>query len=178
MMFERFTPDARAVLESTTGCAISLGHNYIGTEHLLLALVAAEEAAGGGPLTKRGVTRDAVVREIRSQLASHVTDAEALRAAGVDPQALHDGAGQLGVDVQIGGLTPYEPGEGVPKELARVTPRTRTVLAMAEQARAGDVTCNDLLAAMLDEDGNLGVIVLERLGVSLPELRAEVGVGP
>ena len=46
---------------------------------------------------------------------------------------------------------------------------------MAEQARAGDVTCNDLLAAMLDEDGNLGVIVLERLGVSLPELRAEVG---
>ena len=160
-------------MESTTGCAISLGHNYIGTEHLLLALVAAEEAAGGGPLTARGVTRGAAEREIRSQLSAHLSDAEALSAVGVDPQAVRDHAAQLGVDVRIGGLTPYEPATDVPKELARLTPRARTVLGMAE-ATTGDVTCNDLLTAMLDEDGNLGVIVLERLGVSLPELRAEV----
>ena len=47
--------------------------------------------------------------------------------------------------------------------------------ARPERHRA-DTSSNDvdLLATMLDEDGNLGVIVLERLGVSLPELpRAE-----
>jgi ATP-dependent Clp protease ATP-binding subunit ClpA len=174
-MFEQFTPEARAALQSTTGYAIGLGHNYVGTEHLLLALIGAEEAGGGGPLTERGVSRDATEREIQSQLAAHLTDADALRAVGVDPQALHDGAEQLGVDVRIGGLTPYEPDAAVPAELARVTPRARTVLEMAEHAATRDITCDDLLAAMLDEDGGLGVIVLERLGVSLPALRAEVG---
>ncbi len=137
-MLEQFNPEARAALESTTDYAIGLGHNYIGTEHLLLALIGAEDAAGGGPLTKRGVTRDAVEREIRSQLASHVTDAEALRAVGVDPQALHDGAQQLGVDVKIGGLTAYEPDATVPLPFSRVTARTRTVLDMAEHARADE----------------------------------------
>ncbi len=91
-MFERFTPEARAAVQSTTAYAIGLGHNYIGTEHLLLALLGAEDAAGGGPLTERGVTRDATEREIRSQLDAHLTDADALRAVGVDPQALHDHA--------------------------------------------------------------------------------------
>ncbi len=79
--------------------------------------------------------------------------------------------------MQIGGLTASEPDPALPAELARVTPRTRTVLEMAEHAGAEDITCDDLLAAMLDEDGGLGVIVLERLGVLLPDLRAEVGVG-
>ena len=143
----------------------------------MLALLGAEEAAGGGPLTRRGLTRSGTEREIRSQLGAHLTDAEALRAVGVDPQALQDHAGQLGVDVQIGGLTPYQPSAAVPVELAHVTPRTRTVLEMAEHTGPGDVTCTDLLAAMLDEDGGLGVIVIERLGVSLDDLRAEVAVG-
>ena len=35
-----FTPRARRVLDLTRGEALRLGHNYIGTEHLLLAVVA------------------------------------------------------------------------------------------------------------------------------------------
>ncbi len=34
-----FTPRAKKVLELSLGEALQLGHNYIGTEHLLLALV-------------------------------------------------------------------------------------------------------------------------------------------
>jgi ATP-dependent Clp protease ATP-binding subunit ClpA len=173
-MFDQFTPPARAALESTMGIAIGLGHNYIGTEHLLLALIGAEALAGGGPLTERGVTRDAAEREIQSLLASHLNDAQALRAVGVDPQALQTGAERLGVGVSIRGLPGAQPAANVPQELSRLTPRTRTVLAMAERASPDDVTCNDLLAAMLDEDAGLALFVLERLGVSLPELRAEV----
>ena len=76
--------------------------------------------------------------------------------------------------MSIRGLPNAQPEANVPQELSRLTPRTRTVLAMAERASTDDVTCNDLLAAMLDEDAGLALIVLERLGVSLEELRAEV----
>ena len=47
-MLEKFNPEARAALESTTGYAIGLGHNYIGTEHLLLALLGARKPRAAG----------------------------------------------------------------------------------------------------------------------------------
>jgi ATP-dependent Clp protease ATP-binding subunit ClpA len=42
--------------------ALTLGHNFIGTEHLLLGVVKEEEAQGGGALTGLGLT-DQRVRE-------------------------------------------------------------------------------------------------------------------
>ena len=41
----RFTPEARSVLKESLKAALHLGHNYIGTEHLLMGAV-----AGGGPV--------------------------------------------------------------------------------------------------------------------------------
>ena len=38
-MFARFDPDARAVVEAAQHEAHALGHNYVGTEHLLLGLL-------------------------------------------------------------------------------------------------------------------------------------------
>jgi ATP-dependent Clp protease ATP-binding subunit ClpC len=174
-MFEAFTPDARAVLESTTGYAIALGHNYIGTEHLLLALAGAEEARGSGPLLARGVTVDRARRVIGEYLETIPSDADALHRVGVDPHAVRDAAGRAGVAVRIGGLTPWEPDPSTPEELRRVTPRARAILQAAERAGGTEATCDDLLAAMIDGDTNLGVVVLEKLGVSIEELRADLG---
>jgi ATP-dependent Clp protease ATP-binding subunit ClpA len=53
-----FAPHAKKVLELTLREALLFGHNYIGTEHLLLALLEAEEAAGGGALTGLGLSRE------------------------------------------------------------------------------------------------------------------------
>ncbi len=53
---------ARKVLELTVREALRLGHNYVGTEHLLLALV--EHENGSGPLSGLGVTKDGVDAEI------------------------------------------------------------------------------------------------------------------
>jgi hypothetical protein len=50
-----FDDRARAVLETTFREALRLGHNYIGTEHLLLALLDADE--GTGVLAGVGVDR-------------------------------------------------------------------------------------------------------------------------
>jgi ATP-dependent Clp protease ATP-binding subunit ClpA len=41
-----FTPHAEELLERALREALSLGHNYIGTEHVLLAVLAEEDSAG------------------------------------------------------------------------------------------------------------------------------------
>ena len=38
--------------------ALALGHNYIGTEHILLGLLDEEESLGGGPLAGLGITKE------------------------------------------------------------------------------------------------------------------------
>ena len=51
-------PRARKVLELTLREALLLGHNYIGTEHLLLALLDYEEASDVGALTGLGISKE------------------------------------------------------------------------------------------------------------------------
>ncbi|MCV7089682.1 Clp protease N-terminal domain-containing protein [Mycobacterium interjectum] len=53
-----FSGPARKALELTFREALRLGHNYIGTEHLLLALLELED--GAGPLNRCGVDKDRV----------------------------------------------------------------------------------------------------------------------
>jgi hypothetical protein len=52
------TPRARKVLELTLREALLFGHNYIGTEHLLLAVLDDEEGSGGGALTGLGISKE------------------------------------------------------------------------------------------------------------------------
>jgi hypothetical protein len=53
-----FSPSARKALELTFREALRLGHNYIGTEHILLALLEAEQA--DGPLHALGIDKTSV----------------------------------------------------------------------------------------------------------------------
>src|SRR5580693_327240 len=53
-----FTPRAKKVLELALREALLFGHNYIGTEHLLLGVLDDEESLGGSTLTDLGVTRE------------------------------------------------------------------------------------------------------------------------
>ena len=57
-----FTPRAKKVLEGSLREALQLGHTYIGTEHLLLSLLAEGDAIPAQVLAGRGVG-DALVRE-------------------------------------------------------------------------------------------------------------------
>lgn len=54
----RWTRDVRRVIEEAGQEARALGHNHIGTEHALLALVGAEGGTAAGVLRDLGVTRD------------------------------------------------------------------------------------------------------------------------
>ncbi|HEX6528031.1 MAG TPA: Clp protease N-terminal domain-containing protein [Streptosporangiaceae bacterium] len=52
------SPRTTKVLELALRHALRLGHNYVGTEHILLALLEDEEANGGGILTGLGITAE------------------------------------------------------------------------------------------------------------------------
>ena len=58
-----FDAGARAALELAFGEARRLGHDHVGTGHLLLALLAQED--GAGPLTSAGLTPEATERAVR-----------------------------------------------------------------------------------------------------------------
>ncbi len=63
-----FSADAKKALELTFREALRLGHNYIGTEHILLALLEVE--AGDGLLSGLGIDKAAVEAQIAIELAA------------------------------------------------------------------------------------------------------------
>jgi ATP-dependent Clp protease ATP-binding subunit ClpA len=56
----RFTSDGRLALRDALVVALELGHNYIGTEHLLLGLYRNQGSPAGSILAAAGATEDAV----------------------------------------------------------------------------------------------------------------------
>jgi hypothetical protein len=69
-----FTPRARRVLDLTRGEALRLRHNYVGTEHLLLALVVEGEGLGGRVLREQGADADRVRPAVVRALSAYVAD--------------------------------------------------------------------------------------------------------
>ncbi|MET8650002.1 MULTISPECIES: Clp protease N-terminal domain-containing protein [Nocardia] len=65
-----YDAEARKVLELTFREALRLGHNYIGTEHMLLALL--EQENGSGLLTGLGLDKEAIEADLVAVLASIV----------------------------------------------------------------------------------------------------------
>ena len=63
-MFERFTDRARKVMALANQEALRLGHEYIGTEHILLGLVKEGSGVGASVLRNLGVDLHQVRREV------------------------------------------------------------------------------------------------------------------
>jgi hypothetical protein len=66
-----FTPRAKKVLELSLREALELGHNYIGTEHILLGLLREGEGIGAQVLIKLGAARDQVRQVVVQLLAGY-----------------------------------------------------------------------------------------------------------
>ncbi|MFE3720345.1 Clp protease N-terminal domain-containing protein [Streptomyces cyaneofuscatus] len=62
-----YDADAKKVLELTFREALRLGHNYVGTEHILLALLEFED--GSGLLNGLGLTKEATSAAVESAVA-------------------------------------------------------------------------------------------------------------
>ena len=66
-----FTPRAKKVLELSLREALQLGHNYIGTEHILLGLLDTPESTAARTLAELGIGADAVRAKVMSKLAGY-----------------------------------------------------------------------------------------------------------
>src|SRR5687768_12088326 len=71
-----FTPRAKKVLELSMEEAGNLGHNYIGTEHLLLGLIKENEGIAAKVLTNLGVKLEDVREEVLEFLGAEHGDEE------------------------------------------------------------------------------------------------------
>ena len=70
----RFAAKSRAVLQGAVEEALQLQHNYIGTEHLLLAIVAQPETDGARVLAGLGVTRRKCLTRVKGMLQQIVAE--------------------------------------------------------------------------------------------------------
>jgi ATP-dependent Clp protease ATP-binding subunit ClpA len=93
-MFERFTKRARASLVLAQAEAVAFGHNFLGTEHIVLGMLAEGEGIAAKVLTARGLALEGAREAVEEMLgrgsggAPPVADAEALAAIGIDLDAI------------------------------------------------------------------------------------------
>src|SRR2546427_1214680 len=78
-----FTPRARKVLELALREALQLGHNYIGTEHILLGLIREGEGVAAQVLVKLG----ADLNKVRQQVIQLLNGYQAKEPAGTASEA-------------------------------------------------------------------------------------------
>lgn len=95
----RFSGPAANALELAVTEAISLGHNYVGCEHLLLGLATETEGAGGAALRDLGADSRPVRRAITAALAGYTAISASkqarVQAASQANQPGQPGAGQM-----------------------------------------------------------------------------------
>ena len=112
-----FTPRAKKVLELSLREALELGHNYIGTEHILLGLLREGQGVGAQVLVKLGAGRDQVRQVVVPLLAGY--------AGGMPPEQMAARASRPPVAPVAAGPEFYSGQE--PPELVRVVPLAREV---------------------------------------------------
>lgn len=85
-MFERFTPEAKAVLVASQDAAIELGSEFITPGHIFYGCAAGRESTAGEPLHELGITAEGILDLLprNAEISSEVIDVNALRAIGID----------------------------------------------------------------------------------------------
>jgi ATP-dependent Clp protease ATP-binding subunit ClpC len=80
-----FTPRAKRVLELTLREALQLGHNYIGTEHILLGLIREGEGVAAQVLIKLGAELSRVRQQVIELLSGYQGKEQVAVGGGAEP---------------------------------------------------------------------------------------------
>ena len=142
-----YTSRAKKVLELAMTEARELNHSYVGTEHLLLGLLAEQKGIAAQVLADSGITLDNARQET-------------LRILGVDDAARPKGPGD---SIRAAAKTDMWAMRGVFME------RLRMVVSRAHQIAADsgqtEVTSTHLALALLEHDGGMANVALDRMEV-------------
>lgn len=194
-MSEQCTQGARRLVEYGRREARDFGHGWIGTEHLLLAVLAHPTLPAVGALGELGITRDtaraALAQTVGTGEVLGASEAEALRAVGIDLEQVRDrveaafGAGALDRPsrhcqprrvLPWRGARPQRAGY-LPSDLP-LTPKARKSLERSrnEASKLGDgrLRVEHVLLGLLDPRGNMAVDLLRHLGADRRLVRARV----
>lgn len=191
-MFERFTHSARRVVVRGQEEAHSFGHSWVGTEHLLLGVVAQPEACGVNALTELGInlhTARAALSQVVGTGGLGPSEAEALRTLGIDlDQVRHRveatfGRGALDQPPRRRARRRLllwrprcepEPGSG---HLPFVPPAKRALERSLREARnLGDrhIGVEHILLGLLDPDGSTAIELLRHLDADPQAVRVRI----
>src|ERR671915_580130 len=147
------TPRAKRVIELAIDEARRLGHNYIGTEHLLLGLVREGEGIGAGVLESLGVNLDKVRHEVIRVLSqsSSAGPAQETKRASKTPTV-----DQLGINLtEAARAGKLDPVIGREKEIERViqilSRRTKNNPALIGEPGVGKTAIAERLARRIVE---------------------------
>jgi len=163
-------PEAEPYLAAGAELARQLGHNYVGTEHVLSMLIHDPPSAATRLLAQLGISADAV----EGALACRLTDGTA--AARIDPQAL----AELGIDldaVRERLERTFGPGalERTRSGCLGICPRLKMALVYALDQAVGRPLCDEhVLLGMLSVPDSAAARVLGGLGASLHAAEAIV----
>jgi ATP-dependent Clp protease ATP-binding subunit ClpC len=152
-VLDGFSDRARAVVAAANVEARGLGHDHVGTEHLLLGLLADRDGASSAVLREAGATLAAA----RHKVAEVGAPLE-LGAAGGGGGARSGGDGEAPGDLEL---------------TARAQRALDRAGRFARHDRAARVGTDHVLLGVLDVEG-LGCQVLRGLGVDVAQLREAV----
>jgi ATP-dependent Clp protease ATP-binding subunit ClpA len=153
---------AEPYLAAGAGEARRLGHSYVGTEHVLSALVGRSDSGAVSVLARLGVSGEAVEAELACWLppvqARQKLDAEALAVLGIDLDAVRERLEQT-----------FGPNalERSPFSCLGVCPRLKRALAHAlDQAAGEELDDRHVLLGLLSVDDSVAARVLGHLGIT------------
>ncbi len=154
-----FTPRAKKVLELSLREALQLGHNYIGTEHILLGLIREGEGVAAQVLVKLGADLSRVRQQVIQLLSGYTGGKEAAPAAGATGEAQPTGSlvlDQFGRNLtQMARENKLDPVIGREKEIERVmqvlSRRTKNNPVLIGEPGVGKTAIVEGLAAKIVE---------------------------
>jgi ATP-dependent Clp protease ATP-binding subunit ClpC len=91
-----FTPRAKKVLELSLREALQLGHNYIGTEHILLGLIREGEGVAAQVLQKLGADLNRVRTQVIQLLSGYAGGEQGQGSGGKQTAGVSGGSGEEG----------------------------------------------------------------------------------
>jgi ATP-dependent Clp protease ATP-binding subunit ClpA len=187
-MFERFTTQARELVKGAERFSRELGHHYIGTEHLLLALLEPSAGIPHAVLSDAGLTVERVRNDIEACHFDNRSlgreDAEALEAIGIDLDAVR---AKIEESFGPGALTPApRPRRGLfhrrqrsvhtpPSACVPFVPRSKKVLELslreAIRLHHNYIGTEHILLGLIREGEGLAAKIICDAGISLDDLR-------
>lgn len=169
-MFERFAPDARALVEFAHAEARRLGHDWLGTEHLLLGALADPRSEPARRLAPFGLDLARAREDVLELVGRGGPDRDALATLGIDLDEVRARVEATFGPGALSGRACRDP---------RLTSRAKKALELAvREARAlGDdrLDAIHVVLGLLREHEGVAARVLGRHGVEREALVARAG---